>query len=137
MVGMLPALSTEPRARVRPVAGRLAAMVLMALALLAVPVTASAAPATAPPPATTPSGSTGSTVGDNPYIPEDANIGDCISALPRPECGSHEQGGSRQYLILAVLLAGMGFVGWRVARGVRARDRATAPPASSSSTHAG
>jgi hypothetical protein len=96
-------------------------MIVMAFALLAAPVVVTVAQATAPPP--TVPGDDDAGVGTNPFIPEDVNIGDCVSALPRPDCGSREQGGSRQYLVLVVLLAAMGFIGWRVARGVRSRER--------------
>jgi hypothetical protein len=67
-------------------------------------------------------------IGTNPFIPEDANIGDCVSSAPRPECGSDEQGGWHQYLTMLVLLMGTVFIGWRIARGVRSRDRAMTPP---------
>lgn len=67
-------------------------------------------------------------IGTNPFIPEDANIGDCVSSVPRPECGSEEKGGWHQYLTMLVLLLGTVFIGWRIARGVRSRDSALAPP---------
>lgn len=67
-------------------------------------------------------------IGTNPFIPEDANIGDCVSSVPRPECGSQAQGGWRQYLTMLVLVLGTAFIGWRIARGVRSRDRAMSPP---------
>jgi hypothetical protein len=64
---------------------------------------------------------------DNPFIPEDANIGDCVSALPRPGCGSEARGGWRQTLVFVVLVAGMALIGWRLVVAVRRRDRATMP----------
>ena len=64
------------------------------------------------------------TIGSNPFIPEDANIGDCVSSAPRPDCGSDERGGYHQYVTLIVLALATLFIGWRIARGVRARDRA-------------
>ena len=61
---------------------------------------------------------------DNPFIPENANLGDCVSSLPRPECGSEARGGVGQWLVLGALVAGLGFIGWRVSRGMR-RGRPT------------
>jgi hypothetical protein len=63
------------------------------------------------------------TIGSNPFIPDDANIGDCVSALPRPDCGTDQRGGYHQYVTLLVLALATVFIGWRIARGVRARDR--------------
>jgi hypothetical protein len=56
---------------------------------------------------------------DNPFIPENANLGDCVSSLPRPDCGSEARGGAGQWLVLGALIAGLGFIGWRVSRGMR------------------
>jgi hypothetical protein len=114
VVVLEPHPSAGVRDRVRRLTGRIAATLVMAGALVLAPMVVGVAQATAPPP---------STPDTNPFIPEDANIGDCISALPRPDCGSREQGGSGQYLVLVVLLGAMGFIGWRVARGVRSRER--------------
>lgn len=69
---------------------------------------------------TTPS--EGSTLVENDFIPEDQNVGTCIGAVDRPDCGSKSKGGWRMYLTFAVLLSGMGFIGWRIARSVKARD---------------
>jgi hypothetical protein len=60
---------------------------------------------------------------DNPFIPE-GNLGDCISAVPKPNCGSEAKGGWRQGLVLVVLVLGLSFVGWRIARTVRRNRRA-------------
>ena len=57
----------------------------------------------------------------NDFIPEE-NIGSCVGTLERPNCGSKSKGGWRMNLTFAVLLSGMGFIGWRIARSVRARD---------------
>jgi hypothetical protein len=56
---------------------------------------------------------------DNPFIPDDANLGDCVSSLPRPGCGSEAHGGVGQWLVFGALVAGLGFIGWRVSRGIR------------------
>lgn len=69
------------------------------------------------------------TIAENPYIPEDANIGDCVSSLPRPDCGSEARGGFHELLTFGVLMMGMAFIGWRIFRSVRKRDRAAAAAA--------
>jgi hypothetical protein len=63
----------------------------------------------------------------NEFIPEEVDLGDCISSVPRPECGSDNKGDWRFYAVMGVMVAGMGFIAWRIARGVRARDRALDP----------
>jgi hypothetical protein len=57
----------------------------------------------------------------NEFIP-DENIGSCVGLVERPNCGSKDKGGWRMYLTFAVLLSGMAFIGWRIARSVKARD---------------
>jgi len=64
------------------------------------------------------------TVLDNPFIPENANIGDCVSALPRPECGSEARGGWHQAFVFIALVAGMALIGLRLVLAVRRRDHA-------------
>lgn len=62
----------------------------------------------------------------NPFLPENANLGDCLSSLPRPECGSTARGGFAQWSVLVVLIAGLAFIGWRVVRGARRNAAAAA-----------
>jgi hypothetical protein len=62
----------------------------------------------------------------NPFLPEEASLGDCLSALPPPNCGSEARGGFAQWSVLAVLVAGLTFIGWRVVRGARRNSRAAA-----------
>lgn len=61
--------------------------------------------------------------GDNVFMPDEQNLDDCVGLLPRPGCGSDARGGWRQYLTMGVLGLGLAFIGWRISRGVRARDR--------------
>ena len=67
----------------------------------------------------------------NPFLPDDRGISECISALPKPGCGSEERGGWHQGLILLALVGGLSVIGWRIVAGasatVRSR-RALAPP---------
>ncbi len=58
----------------------------------------------------------------NVFLPEDANVSSCVGTLERADCGSKSKGGWRMYLTFAVLLSGMGFIGVRIARSIRARD---------------
>jgi hypothetical protein len=61
-----------------------------------------------PPPTTPPA------VTDNPFIPPNKNLSDCISANPPPDCGSNAHGGWRQYLTFGVVILGLVFIGWRI-----------------------
>ncbi len=63
-------------------------------------------------------------VADNPFLPQERNIGDCASSLPRPDCGSDARGGWQQATVFGVLMLGMAFIGWRIFRAVRRRDQA-------------
>ncbi len=57
---------------------------------------------------------TGDTI--NPYFPEERSLGDCLSSLPKPGCGSSARGGWRQTAVLGVILSGLAFIGWRIVR---------------------
>lgn len=75
------------------------------------------APAEVPPEATTAVAEP--TVGDNEFLPEDAALSDCISAVPRPGCGSEARGGWRQSLVFGMVVLALGFVAWRIVVGAR------------------
>ncbi len=62
-------------------------------------------------PETTPTGDT-----INPFYPEERSLGDCLSSLPKPGCGSSARGGWRQTVVLGVILSGLAFIGWRIVR---------------------
>lgn len=55
---------------------------------------------------------TGDTI--NEFFPEDRALGDCLSSLPKPGCGSEARGGWRQSLVFVVILAGLAFIAWRI-----------------------
>ncbi len=59
----------------------------------------------------------------NPFLPEDRGLGECISAVPKPGCGSEERGGWHQQLVALALGLGLAVIGWRVLRGIRATPR--------------
>ena len=116
---------------------RRVALVLMSLCVLAVGVQmyALADRATEPSPAVgidaelvEDAGGTAAPVND--FIPTDRDISDCISAVPKPGCGSEARGGWRQTLVLIAILAGMALITWRIVAGARkakaAQDRRVA-----------
>ena len=82
------------------------------------------------PPSTTVPGTDAptTTMLDNPFLPEEANIGDCVSALPRPECGSKARGGWRQTLVFAAVAVAIAVIGFRLVVAVRRRDRSAGLP---------
>jgi hypothetical protein len=66
----------------------------------------------------------------NEFIPEERAIGDCISAVPKPGCGSDARSDWHQWLVLIAVAGGLTFVGWRVVVGLRRqadRDPSRAP----------
>lgn len=100
---------------------------LVALAVSVLLWSAAVAPASAGvPPPTDGSGAVTEQVPTGPaandFVPDDVNLGDCLSSLPRPGCGSENRSGLHQYLVFGALVAGTAFIGWRIARSVRRRD---------------
>lgn len=85
------------------------------------PVVAASAAEVSPLDAPTATSATATSI--NEFVPDDVNLSECISALPRPGCGSKERGGWRQTLLLAVLVAGLAIIGWRLVVAVRRGDR--------------
>lgn len=62
----------------------------------------------------------------NPFLPDDRGISECISAVPKPGCGSEERGGWHQQLVFLALVGGLAFIGWRIVAGARRNGRAGA-----------
>lgn len=99
--------------RLRVFLGLLAALIMTpAGAVVAVP---PSSPPTTPP------------VTVNEFLPVDRDIGECISAIPKPGCGSKARGGWHQALVLLSILAGLALITWRIVVGARkakaAQDR--------------
>jgi hypothetical protein len=59
----------------------------------------------------------------NEFLPEERGLGDCISAVPRPGCGSEARGGWRQTLVFVLILTGLGIIAWRIVASARAAKR--------------
>jgi hypothetical protein len=95
-------------------------VVLLAALLIPLAVAAAGAPAEAQqaPPTTTPT-----SVTDNPFIPPNKDLSTCVSANPQPGCGSSAHGGWRQFLVFAVVVVALVFIGWRVVTIVRRNRR--------------
>jgi hypothetical protein len=55
----------------------------------------------------------------NEFYPDERPLSDCLSSLPKPNCGSEARGGWRQITILGVVLAALGFIAWRIIRSMR------------------
>lgn len=97
--------------------------------VLAVPLNVSA---TAPPDSTadTTEQPAPTTTINNDFLNTERDIGECVgNSAEQPGCGrapisSGDRGGWIQYATLAIMAGGLGFIFWRVARAVRARDAA-------------
>jgi hypothetical protein len=65
----------------------------------------------------------------NEFYPEDRALSDCLSAVPKPGCGSKARGGWHQTLVFLTIVGGLLFILWRVVASSRSarRARATGP----------
>jgi hypothetical protein len=63
-------------------------------------------------------------IASNDLLPADNNLDDCVGTAEPANCGSRARADGHTYLVFLALAAGLGFIGWRIARGVRVRDRA-------------
>ena len=64
----------------------------------------------------------GTGLANNDFIPDAQNVSSCVGTNEGPNCGSKAKGGLHLYLVFAALAGGVGFIGWRVSRSIRARD---------------
>lgn len=63
----------------------------------------------------------------NEFFPEERSLGDCLSSLPKPDCGSEARGGWAQTTVFVLIIVGLAFIAWRVvASSRRARREAAA-----------
>ena len=73
----------------------------------------------------------------NEFYPEQRPLSECLSSLPKPDCGSEARGGWAQTTVFVALLVGLAFIAWRIVAGARrargspitsgARGRTTVP----------
>ena len=97
-------------------------MAIMAIASAAAPSVSAAA--TAPPTTVV---STPAPIATNDLLPQNNNLGNCVGLAESANCGSKARADGHTYLVFLALAAGLTFIGWRVGRGVRARDKALEP----------
>lgn len=115
------------RARIRVLALVVASLTAPFAGLLADPFAASAAATVAP--ATT---DTTVPITDDTFVYDlDKDPSECIGFLPRPGCGKEpeqagDRGGALQYVVMAIMLAGIAVIGSVLVRNVIKRDRAMA-----------
>ena len=65
----------------------------------------------------------------NDLLPDANDLNNCVGTAEPANCGSRARADGHTYLVFLALAAGLGFIGWRIGRGVKARDRATKPAA--------
>jgi len=63
----------------------------------------------------------------NEFLPEDRSLGDCISAVPKPGCGSEARGGWHQTLVFLAIVLGLAVIAWRVVASARKAKQAQLP----------
>lgn len=60
----------------------------------------------------------------NDFYPTEAELSDCLSALPPPGCGSEAKGGWPQFIVFALIVAGLGVIVARIMVSTRRARRA-------------
>ena len=66
-------------------------------------------------------------IATNDLLPDNNNLSNCIGTAESANCGSKARADGHTYLVFLALAAGLTFIGWRISRGVRARDKAYEP----------
>jgi len=101
---------------------------ILAVLIAAVAVVApSAGVAWASTPPTSPAN--GAPVATNDLLPDNNDVTNCIGTAEPANCGSKARADGHTYLVFIALILGLTFIGWRIARGVKARDEAKKPAA--------
>jgi len=76
----------------------------------------------------------------NEFFPEERPLSDCLSSLPKPNCGSEARGGWAQTAVFLAILAGLAIIAWRIVaasrRARRARDAGDVTPGTPDATTA-
>ena len=63
----------------------------------------------------------------NDLLPENNDVSNCVGTVESANCGSKARADGHTYLVFLALTLGLAFIGWRIARGVKARDAAHEP----------
>ena len=63
----------------------------------------------------------------NDLLPERNDVNNCIGTVEQANCGSKARAVGHTSLVFLALTLGLVFIGWRVARGVKARDASHEP----------
>ena len=63
----------------------------------------------------------------NDLLPENNDVTNCIGTVEQANCGSKARADGHTYLVFLALILGLAFIGWRIARGVKARDAVHEP----------
>jgi hypothetical protein len=66
-------------------------------------------------------------VATNDLLPDNNDVTNCVGTVEQANCGSKARADGHTYLVFLALAAGLTFIGWRIARGVKARDQAHQP----------
>lgn len=109
---------------------RICVVALAATAMVpTVHVMATAPPTTATPSSGTPDSGTpdAGSGANNDLLPDSNDLGNCVGTAERPNCGSRARADGHTYLVFLALALGLGFIGWRISRGVRAGGKANEP----------
>ena len=96
------------------------AVTLVAVAAMASMVLSSNVAATAPP-------TTEAPLVTNDLLPQNNDVSNCVGTVESANCGSKARADGHTYLVFLALTLGLAFIGWRIARGVKARDAAHEP----------
>ncbi len=60
----------------------------------------------------------------NDLFPDNNDVTNCVGTVEQANCGSKARADGHTYLVFLALAAGLTFIGWRIARGVKSRDQA-------------
>ena len=60
----------------------------------------------------------------NDLLPQNNDVTNCVGTVESANCGSKARADGHTYLVFVALTLGLAFIGWRISRGVRARDAA-------------
>ena len=63
----------------------------------------------------------------NDLLPENNDVTNCVGTAESANCGSKARADGHTYLVFLALTGGLAFIGWRIARGVKARDASHEP----------